>query len=92
MPFYGRGWQGVESSDPWNTGTGSLQVGGYRVIAETFLKSPDYVRYWDDVAKVPWLYNAARKEWITYEDPQSMQPGAGSFTSLPRPRCRLRPE
>jgi chitinase len=73
VPFYGRGWQGVESSDPWNTVTESLQVGGYRVIAETFLKSPDYVRHWDDVAKVPWLYNAARKEWITYEDPQSMR-------------------
>jgi chitinase len=73
VPFYGRGWQGVESSSPWNTGTGSLQVGGYRVVAETFLKSPDYVRYWDDVAKVPWLYNAAKKEWITYEDPQSMR-------------------
>ena len=73
VPFYGRGWQGVESAEPWNGVTGTLQVGGYRVIAETFLKSPDYVRHWDDVAKVPWLYNAAKKEWITYEDPQSMR-------------------
>jgi len=73
VPFYGRGWRGVESSAAWSTGTGTLQVGGYRVIAETFLKSPGYVRYWDDVAKVPWLYNADTKEWITYEDPQSMK-------------------
>jgi chitinase len=73
VPFYGRGWRGVETSTPWNAGTSSLQVGGYRVIAETFLKSPAYVRYWDDVAKVPWLYNAEKKEWITYEDPQSMR-------------------
>lgn len=73
VPFYGRGWQGVESPDAWTPGTGTLRVGGYRAIAETFLKSPDYVRRWDDVAKVPWLYNAARKEWITYEDPQSMR-------------------
>ena len=73
VPFYGRGWQGVESADPWSNVTGPLQVGGYRVIAETFLKSPDYVRHWDDVAKVPWLHNAAKKEWITYEDPQSMR-------------------
>ncbi len=43
------------------TGTGSLQVGGYRNIAETFLKTPGYARYWDDVAKVPWLYNADTK-------------------------------
>jgi chitinase len=31
------------------------------------------VRYWDDVAKVPWLYNADTKEWISYDDPQSMR-------------------
>jgi chitinase len=73
VPFYGRGWQGVESSQVWNTGTGTLRVGGYNTIVETVLKSPEYVRYWDDVAKVPWLYNAAKKEWITYEDPQSMR-------------------
>jgi chitinase len=73
VPFYGRGWRGVESSQVWSAGTGSVQVGGYRVIAETFLKTPGYVRYWDDVAKVPWLYNADKKEWITYEDPQSMR-------------------
>jgi len=73
VPFYGRGWSGVDSSAPWNTGTGSLQVGGYRVVAETFLRSPSHVRYWDDVAKVPWLYSADKKEWITYEDAQSMR-------------------
>jgi chitinase len=73
VPFYGRGWRGVESSDLWTAGTGTLQVGGYRVIAETFLKTPGYARHWDDVAKVPWLYHSERKEWITYEDPQSMK-------------------
>jgi chitinase len=73
VPFYGRGWRGVESSSVWSTGTGTLQVGGYKVIAASFLKNPGFVRYWDDVAKVPWLYNAETKEWITYEDPQSMR-------------------
>jgi chitinase len=73
VPFYGRGWRGVESSKVWSPATGPLQVGGYRTVAETLLKSPEYVRYWDDVAKVPWLYNPDRKEWITYEDPQSMR-------------------
>jgi chitinase len=73
MPFYGRGWKGVESENVGSAGTGSMQVGGYRVIADTFLKAPGFVRRWDDVAKVPWLYNAETKEWITYEDPQSMR-------------------
>ena len=73
VPFYGRGWRGIESPTVGSTGTGALQVGGYTIIAETFLKNPGYVRYWDDVAKVPWLYNAGTKEWISYEDPQSMR-------------------
>ena len=73
VPFYGRGWRGVESSNVWSSGTGTMQVGGYRAIAATQLKAPGFVRYWDDVAKVPWLHNAATKEWITYEDAQSMR-------------------
>lgn len=73
VPFYGRGWRGVESPDAWSTGTGTLQVGGYKTIAATFLQTPGYVRHWDDVAKVPWLYNAGTKEWISYDDPQSMR-------------------
>jgi len=73
VPFYGRGWRGVETESPWGTGTGSLEVGGYRTIADTFLKNPGFVRHWDDVAKVPWLYNAVTKEWISYDDPESMR-------------------
>ena len=73
VPFFGRGWRGVESADAWSSGTGSLPVGGYKSIAETFLTKPGYVRHWDDVAKVPWLYNAATKEWISYDDPESVR-------------------
>jgi chitinase len=73
VPFFARGWRGVESADAWSNGTGSLPVGGYKNIAETFLKAPAYVRHWDDVAKVPWLYNAATKEWISYDDPESIR-------------------
>ena len=74
VAFFGKGWKGVESADPWTMGTAALPIGnGYRAIAETFLKNPAYVRHWDDVAKVPWLYNAASKEWISYDDPESIR-------------------
>ena len=71
VPFYGRGWGGIQTSDAWGEGASTIRVGGYNTIASTQLKSPAFVRYWDDVAKVPWLYNADTKEWITYEDPRS---------------------
>lgn len=73
VAFFGRGWRGVESVDPWSPGTGSLPVGGYKNIVTTFLNAPGYVRHWDAVAKVPWIYNASTKEWISYDDPESMR-------------------
>ena len=73
VPFYGRGWRGIESADPWNLATGTIQVGGYRAIAGNQLQASGFVRHWDDIAKVPWLYNAQTREWITYEDAQSMR-------------------
>lgn len=32
-----------------------------------------YVKYWDDVTKSPWLYNAEKKVFLTYDDEQSAQ-------------------
>lgn len=31
-----------------------------------------WVRYWDDVAKVPYLYNANADKFVSYDDPQSI--------------------
>jgi chitinase len=73
VPFFGRGWRGVESPDVWTEAAAPIQAGSYKTIAATFLKSPGYVRHWDDVAKVPWLYNTETKEWISYDDPQSLR-------------------
>ena len=73
IPFYGRGWRGVESANVGSQGNGTLQVGGYTNIAETFLEAPGFVRHWDEVAKVPWLYNADSKDWISYDDPESVK-------------------
>ncbi len=32
-----------------------------------------WVRYWDDVAKVPYLYNADQKKFISYDDSESIR-------------------
>ena len=40
VPFYGRGWRGIESASAWSTGTGSLQIGGYRAIATQSTEVP----------------------------------------------------
>ena len=30
-------------------------------------------RYWQRAAQVPWLYNAERRIWISYDDSQSVE-------------------
>ena len=37
------------------------------------LASGDYVRYWDSESGVPYLYGPANKEFLTYDDPQSVK-------------------
>jgi chitinase len=73
IPFYSRGWRGVDTPGAWQTGTGTFQSGPYRSVATSFINAPGWVRSWDDVAKVPSLYNAQTREWISYDDPQSIR-------------------
>lgn len=73
LPFFGRGWVGVTSSDVWSAAAKTGQAGGYSTIAERYVNAPGYVRYWDDIAKVPRLFNAETGHWISYDDPESMR-------------------
>jgi chitinase len=77
-PFYGRGFAGVGATNhglfqPFtgpSQGTWEMGVLDYHDIAQNYLGT--MTRYWDDVAKVPWLLDPAKGVMITYDDPQSM--------------------
>jgi chitinase len=43
----------------------------YQEIAATMLNH-GYVRYWDAAADAPYLYNAAKQIFVSYEDPESL--------------------
>jgi len=43
-----------------------------RMIRQKYRFGNGYRQYWDDTAQVPWLYNAARKIFITYDDERSV--------------------
>jgi len=73
VPFFSRGWRGVETPAVWSPASASFQSGPYRTVVTSFVNVPGWVRTWDDVAKVPSLYNAQTREWISYDDPQSMR-------------------
>jgi len=76
VPFYGRGWQGV-----WPAQQGRYQP--YEAVLEEnlsfarlqaeYIDQGGFVRYWDAEAHAPYLWNAARRIFISYEDAQSLQ-------------------
>ena len=43
------------------------------ILTPSFDGGNGYKRYWNASAKVPYLYNAKEKIWITYEDQESLK-------------------
>ncbi|MGH8294362.1 MAG: glycoside hydrolase family 18 protein [Steroidobacteraceae bacterium] len=74
VAFYGRGFVGVS---PRNDGLYSKYTSGFaetpwKTIESQFLTSPDWVRHWSSTAEAPWLYNAGRHIFFSYDDPLSL--------------------
>lgn len=82
VPFYSKRWHGVPAAEqglyqavvrdaeaPAGGGSEAAR-GGYLELMD--LMNVGYVRYWDDVAKAPYLYSASGRTWITYEDTESL--------------------
>ena len=74
--LYSLRWTGVEDG-----GTHGLYQGGtldytnlhYTQIKYSFVNKGGYVRYWDEKAGAPYLYNASQKVFISYDDEQSVE-------------------
>ena len=74
VPFYARGFSGVE---PHNNGLDQPYSRYDRDYAWPKLVSGlidrnGYVRYWDAAAHAPYLWNAQTHSFVTYDDPQSL--------------------
>ena len=74
VAFYGRGFTGVKPIDhglrqPYERFEGAHD---YSELAAKFIGRPGFIRYWDDRAKSPYLWNSASRTFITYDDPQSI--------------------
>jgi chitinase len=74
VAFYGRGFTGVS---PENDGLYSKYTAGFpetpwKVVSSQYLASPEWVRHWSATAQAPWLYNASRHIFFTYDDPRSL--------------------
>lgn len=80
LPFYGRGWKGCDSTNNGlyqdctgpSDGTWEAGVLDYTDIKNNYLNKNGFTRYWNDTAKVPWLFNPKTGTFITYDDKESI--------------------
>lgn len=76
VPFYGHEWGQVPDQNHGLFQPGKAVPGAYANYANitgTMLKAESgYVRYWDSSSSVPYIYNAATRIFVSYDDPQSM--------------------
>ena len=79
MPFYGRSYANAAGTkdglfSPFNgTGKGTTEEAGLRFfsdIKQNLLTT--YIRSWDDQAKAPYLYDPIGKQFVTYDDEESL--------------------
>jgi chitinase len=75
IAFYGKGWQ-MQSND--NNGLYRrtqkfVRAGGFTNLKDSVINRNGFVRYWDDKASAPYLFNQEKKVFITYDDEESVK-------------------
>ncbi|MFY0583781.1 glycoside hydrolase family 18 protein [Cystobacter fuscus] len=94
VPFYGRGWGNVPSTNnglfqsgtpvngTWDDGTsGPTGVFDYKDIKNKYEGKNGYTKYFHAEAKEAYVYNPSTKIWIAYDDAQSMSAKADYILS-----------
>lgn len=74
VAFYGRGFAGVTArnngvNQPYEHFEGEHP---YKDLVANFVGKQGFVRYWDNRAQAPYLWNATSRVFISYDDPQSI--------------------
>lgn len=89
VPFYGKGWQGCPADGQYQTCTGPTPPGSWEGgiydfwhLENNYVNKNGYVRYWNEAAKVAYLYNNEKQIFITYNDKSSMTYAASLVKSL----------
>ncbi|HUP88437.1 MAG TPA: glycoside hydrolase family 18 protein [Longimicrobiales bacterium] len=83
VPFYGYGYAGVattaagrfqpiDKTATTDSITRKRWTGALRYNQLGAAITEGFERHWDDVARVPWLYNSKTRIFITYDDPRSI--------------------
>jgi chitinase len=74
IPFYGRSWI-MKTAD--NHGINMpvaerARGGGYTFVKDSLVNQKGFIRYWDENAKAPYLFNAETNQLVVYDDEESV--------------------
>lgn len=75
LPFYGRVYN-LASDTKKGIGDSILSHDkgwGYTIIRDSLINQNGYIAYRDKKAKAPYLYNAAKRQFVTYDDEWSVR-------------------
>lgn len=74
VPFYGRAFADVQGDNQGLDQPYGRYAGDYPwpKLKADYIDRNGFMRYWDDTAKVPYLWNPRTHEFISYDDPQSL--------------------
>ncbi len=71
--FYARIWENVPADNDGLYGHGKFLRGvSYRDFGKGLSKDSGFVYHWDNVANAPYLYNPAKKWFVTFDDSTSV--------------------
>lgn len=90
VPYYGKGWDGCGPLGQYQTcnkGGTALKswepaIFDFSDLENNYIDKNGYKRYWNESAKVPYLYNDQNKVFITYNDKNTMKYTASIVKSL----------
>ena len=74
IAFYGKGFkmQSAENNGFLRKTIASQRGGGFTFLKDSIINQNGYVRYWDNNAKAPYLFNPKELIFITYDDEASV--------------------
>ncbi len=77
VPFYGHAWGEVPASEHglYQSGKKPKQqiYEPFDMIDSKLENQGGFVRYWDDISKAPFLYNADKQLFVSYDDAESIR-------------------
>ena len=72
--FYARIFENVDSANNGLYQPGKFKRGvPFKAYPTVFSADSGFVYHWDPIARAPWLYNAAQKLFVTFDDTTSMR-------------------